>query len=127
MFVAFVGHSRNASYARGLTRLALDNLARLVGALLLLRRRRTIVATVTIPLSSSRDIVRILSSLEGSKAGCLQVLHLFASARGDTRVKRGRTHELVALTLLSLVATVDTRNITHCSILRPSLTKNFAL
>lgn len=92
MFVAFVGHSRNASYAKGLTRLALDNLdnlARLVGALLLLRRRRTIVTTITVLLSSTRNILRILSSLEASKAGCLQVLHLFASARGDTRVKRG--------------------------------------
>lgn len=89
MFVAFVGHSPNASYARGLTRLALDNLARLVGALLLLRRRRTIVTTVAVLFSSARDIFRILSSLEGSKAGCLQVLHLFASARGDTRVRRG--------------------------------------
>jgi len=95
VFVAFVGHSQNASYARGLTRLALDNPARPVGALLLLllllrgRRRRTTVTTVSVHFSSARDIVRVLISLEDSKVGCLQVLRLFSSARGDTRVQRG--------------------------------------
>lgn len=88
MLVAFAYHSRNAFHARGLTRFTLDKDAIPAGALLL-RRRRIIVDTVTIIPSSGVDAVSVLRSLGDIMAGCLRVLHLFASARDGKRVRGG--------------------------------------
>jgi hypothetical protein len=124
------GHSKNASYTWSLTRLILGDVA---GALLLWSR--SIIASVVINstidriLDHNEVIVVILNTLVDEAVGSLWVLHLFASARGEERrgCEEGRTHDSVALTLLSLVAIVDTRTIAHSSNLRPSLTKKFAL